>query len=269
MERPEERSSAVANYEELDALELFWQLALAANAAFKGLLAASGQSGHICSRVIPVATPLDLTVGWKSVQHQIAMSLPAETSSGDIVVIADKVVAIALGRVGPRAIIQDPDPKTVSADRLPDLANRWSVELGLQVEPHHLLLADQYGDSQVTLGADAHNTRCAELSEAITEHRNLNIDVIISDTDTGLDIRQPLIGTVTLAATPLGATAGVNLYEAMRCAVAAEFVRGHTRGIPIVVCVPAQRRRERQGVGTRRDYPGLLDARREPGIAHA
>jgi len=40
-----------------------------------------------------------------------------------------------------------------------------------------------------------------------------------------------LIGCVTIAATPLGATAGLNLYGAMRCATAAEFVRGHTRRV--------------------------------------
>src|SRR5438067_1364218 len=124
-----------------DERELFWQLALAVNAAFKGLLGASGQSGHICSRVIPVAVSLDLAAGWESVRAQIAMSLPAETASGDVVVVADKVVAVALGRLAPRAIINNPDPKTVSADRLPELARHWSDELGFIIEPHHLLLA--------------------------------------------------------------------------------------------------------------------------------
>lgn len=254
---------------EIDAVELFWQLALAVNAAFKGLLGASGQSGHICSRVIPVTTSLDLTAQWESVQYQIAMSLPDETSSGDVVVVADKIVAVALGRLAPRSIIKEPDPKTITVDRLPVLAKRWASELGFPVEPHHLLLADEYGDQQASLGADDHNKRSADLARTIGELRNLKVDVIISDTDTGLDIRQPLIGTVTLAATPLGATAGVNLYEAMRCAVAAEFARGHTRGIPIVVCVPAERRRERQNIGVPRIYPGLLDAKQEPTIAHA
>jgi hypothetical protein len=257
------------NESEADAPELFWQLALAVNAAFKGLLGASGQSGHICSRVIPVAVDLDLNAGWESVRAQIAMSLPNETSSGDVVVVADKIVAVALGRLAPRAIIRNPDPKTVSADRLPDLARHWSDELGFVIEPHHLLLADEYGDCQASLGADYHNERSADLAMAISEGRGLEVDVVISDTDTGLDIRQPLIGTVTIAATPLGATAGVNLYEAMRCAVAAEFTRGHTLGIPIVICVPAERRRAREDIGKARAYSGLLDANRETTIAHA
>lgn len=249
-----------------DPEELFWQLALAVNAAFKGMLGASGESGHICARVLPVKVVLNLAKGWQTVQEEIAMSLPEETTSGDVVVIADKIVAIALGRVGPRAMIQNPDPKTISPDRLPDLANRWSLELGFKVEPYHLLLADQYGNDLVSLGADAHNMRSAELAKVIRAHRKLSVDVIISDTDTGLDVRKPLIGTVTIAATPLGATAGVNLYEAMRCAVAAEFSRGHTRGIPVVVCIPAERRRERRKTGEARSYQGLLDAARESAI---
>lgn len=249
--------------------ELYWQLALAVNAAFKGLLGASGQSGHICSRVIPVPISLDLGKGWESVCEQIANSLPAGTSSGDVVVIADKIVAVSLGRLAPDAIITNPDPKTIPANRLPKLARRWTNELGFVIEPHHLLLADEYGDQQASLGADFHNKRSADLAMTIRTRRGLKVDVIISDTDTGLDVRQPLIGIVTIGASPLGATAGVNLYEAMRCAVAAEFTRGHTLGIPIVVCVPAERRRERQDIGKPRAYPGLLDASREGTIAHA
>jgi hypothetical protein len=119
------------------------------------------------------------------------------------------------------------------------------------------------------VGAADHNAACARLAAAITESGGKRVDVVVSDTDTGLDTRRPLIGTLTIAATPLGATAGLNLYEAMRCAVAAEFVRGHNRGIPVVLCIPAERRRGRPGVGLPRSYPGALDARREPGLTYA
>jgi F420-0:gamma-glutamyl ligase len=210
-----------------------------------------------------------LDLGWESLREQIAMSLPGETSCGDVVVIADKIVAVALGRLAPREVIKNPDPKTIPTSHLPKLARHWSNELGFVVEAHHLLLADEYGSQQASLGADYHNERSADVAETIKQLRELDVDVIISDTDTGLDVRQPLIGIVTIGATPLGATAGVNLYEAMRCAVAAEFTRGHTLGIPVVICVPAERRRARQGIGKQRAYPGLLDANREDRIAHA
>ena len=93
--------------------------------------------------------------------------------------------------------------------------------------------------------------------------KDRKVDVIISDTDTGLDVRSPLIGCITIAATPLGATAGVNLYEAMRCSTAAEFVRGHDKRIPIVICIPAERRKKRDGIGLKRSYDGALHISKE------
>ncbi|MFZ1617772.1 MAG: hypothetical protein WAT41_10525 [Flavobacteriales bacterium] len=249
--------------------DYFWQLALAVNAAFKGLLASSGQSGHICAKTLSVCQTMDLSIGWEYLMQQIIEALPEDTSSGDVIVIPDKIVAISLKRIGPRSIILEPDPKTIDAVERSALAEIWSLKLGFQVDPKHLLLADEYGEDLVTLGVDNHNQRCYELASNIKKQLGLVVDVIISDTDTGLDVREPLIGTVTIAATPLGATNGVNIYEAMRCAVAAEFVRGHSRNIPIVICIPADRRRNRKGIGDSRTYSGMLDANRETFIAHA
>jgi len=249
--------------------EWFWELALAVNAAFKGLLGSEGQSGHICGRTIPVAIELPAEEGWTAVSSKIAAALKDVVHDGDVVVLAEKLVAAALGRIGPREVILAPDPKTLPPEALNELAERWKHNLGFDIKPIHLLLADEYGEDQATLGVDDHNLRCTEMAAVIRRQLGVNVDVIISDTDTGLDTRSPLIGLVTIAATPLGATAGVNLYEAMRCAVAAEFTRGHNRRIPVVVCVPAERRRHRPMMGRARPYQGTLDARQEPHIAHA
>jgi hypothetical protein len=140
--------------------------------------------------------------------------------------------------------------------------------LGFEVDPVHLLLADEYGNDRSVLGADDHNRRSSELAAAILEVTGVHVDVVISDTDTGIDTQTFLIGTLTIAATPLGATAGVTVYEAMRCAVAAEFTRGHTRRIPVVRCVPADRRRGRARIGLARSYPGVIDAFREGGLGY-
>lgn len=247
----------------------FWELALAVNAAFKGVLGASGQSGHICARTIPIRRQLNLSQGWKAFVIEFVSALPNGLADGDVVVVADKIVALALNRVGPREIILNPDPKTVPPKQLSELARHWSLKLGFKIEPYHLLLADEHKVDLATLGGDDHNKRCADLAKAVEERRGIRVDVVISDTDTGLDIRQPIIGIVTIAATPLGATRGINLYEAMRCAVAAEFTRGHTRRIPFVICVPAKRRRNRPNIGTARAYAGILNASRETSIAHA
>lgn len=247
----------------------FWELALAVNAAFKGLLGASGQSGHICKQTIPIVINLLVENGWPSVVSAIAEAVRDRIQEGDVLVIAEKVVAAALNRLGPREVLLMPDPKTVHQDALEELASKWEETLGFPVKPIHLLLADEYGTDRATLGADDHNLRCAEVASEIQHTTGTTVDVIISDTDTGLDTRMPLIGTVTIAATPIGATAGVNLYEAMRCAVAAEFTRGHDRGIPIVICVPAERRRRRSDIGKARSYSGSLDVSKEPGVSYA
>lgn len=246
-----------------------WELALAVNATFKGLLASSGQSGHICKRVVPIETWLETSDGWQSIREHVVRTTAGQLEDGDVVVIAEKVVAASLGRFGPRELILAPDPKTIAPESLPELARRWENRLGFVIKPIHLLLADEFGVDQCTVGVDDHNMRCAELAQSFRDQAALVVDVIISDTDTGLDTRSPLIGTITIGATPIGATRGVNLYEAMRCAAAAEFTRGHDRGIPVVVCKPADRRRSRVGISEHRGYSGFLHIDHERGVAHA
>ena len=234
----------------------------------KGLLGSMGESGHICASVEPTAGEVDTSAGWPATLAGWSRTGPA-VRAGDVVVVADKVVAAGLQRIGPRTVLSDPDPKTVPAAEMPELAGRWATELGFEVTPQHLLLADEFGTDQSTLGTDDPNGRAAEIAAAIGRRGGHRVDVIVSDTDTGLDTRTPIIGTVTFGATPIGATAGVNFYEAMRCAVAAEFARGHVRQIPVVVCRPAQRRAGRPGLGEPRDYGGFLAAARETALAHA
>jgi len=252
-----------------DRPDWYWELALAVNAAFKGMLGALGESGHICASAHGCTVSLDTDNGFESLMTQVAQAVAELVGDGDVVVVADKVVAAALRRIAPRALLTNPDPKTQPAQDLADLAQVWSGELGFPVEPTHLLLADEFPGDRMTVGTDVPNIRCAELATRIRAATGRGVDVLISDTDTGLDTRTFLINTLTIGATPLGATAGVNIYEAMRCAVAAEFVRGHHRGVPVVICKPAERRRVRAGIGEARPYPGFLDARREAGLTYA
>jgi hypothetical protein len=246
----------------------FWELAIAVNAAFKGLLGSMGESGHVCARVLPVVAEIDLRPDWPAVIETLAELAAPLAVSGDTIVVPDKIVAVAQGRIGPGRILREPDPKQIDPARLSELARIYAGELGFPIEPLHLLLADEYDRDQASLGALDHNLAAAELARAIYRAGGALVDVIVSDTDTGLDVRTPLIGCVTIAATPLGATAGINLYGAMRCATAAEFVRGHTRRIPIVICQPAERCRDRDGIGQHRGYDGALHIEREKSITY-
>jgi hypothetical protein len=236
----------------------FWELAIATNAAFKGLLGSLGQSGHVCASTRALVKSLNIEIGWTALCALLAKLVDGLVDDGDTIVIADKLVAVAQGRIGPARVLSEPDPKTISHEQRASLAQRYQDELGILISPLHLLLADQYSGNRATLGALDHNQAAYDLAQSIACQCGRNVDVIVSDTDTGLDVRAPLIGCVTIGATPLGATAGLTLYEAMRCAVAAEFVRGHTRNIPVVICVPAERCRDRPRIGQVRGYPGAL-----------
>lgn len=247
----------------------YWEIAIATNAVVKGMFGAQGESGHICARTLPWELQVDCTHGLNAVVRRLSATFANELEDGDVVVIADKVVAACLDRIGPRRILTDPDPKTVGAIERVELAEFWAAELGIQIEPLHLLLADEYGTQEATVGTDDPNVRAGEIAACVRATTGRLVDVVISDTDTGIDVRAFLIGTLTLGATPLGSTNGLNLYEAMRCATAAEFVRGHKRGIPVVVCKPAERRRDRVSVGVPRGYGGFLDAHKEGGLTYA
>lgn len=247
----------------------FWELAVAVNAAFKGLLGSMGESGHICARVETPQRWLELDRGWDGLRADLIELSTEHLEDGDVVVVADKVIALSLGRITGRSVLLEPDPKTVSAERRCEIAGKLQAELGYPVSEVHLLIADEHGTDEASLGTDLPNTRAGELAADLLAATGKRVDVVISDTDTGLDVRWPLIGTLTIGATPIGATAGVNLYEAMRCAVAAEFARGHGRGMPVVICKPADRRRRRERAGQPRDYPGFLHIDHEKGLTFA
>ena len=249
-----------------------WEIAIAVNAAFKGLLGALGQSGHVCQSATGIERMIDTSAGYSAVVAQISAAVSGKVEPGDTVVVADKVMSLAQGRIGPAQILTEPDPKTVDAHTREALAERWTEMCGFPITATQLLLADEYqgpdGSLSATLGCADHNGTAFDLAQAIVSDCGVAVDVVISDTDTGLDVRAPLIGTLTICATPLGATAGLQLYECMRCACAAEFVRGHSRNIPIVICRPARRCSKRAGLGEYRGYRGMLDGSRES-LTHA
>jgi len=250
-----------------------WEIAIAVNAAVKGLLGAMGQSGHVCRRAIAVERYLDTGGGYDALCQQIADAITGIVLGGDTIVVADKVLALAQARIGPAEILTDPDPKTVNEATREALAARWSQACGLPISATHLLLADEYqgpdGVAAATLGCADHNAAARDIAQAIARRTGVVVDVVVSDTDTGLDVLAPLIGTLTIGATPLGATAGLTLYECMRCACAAEFVRGHDKGIAIVVCRPAARCAKRARLGEHRGYAGMLDRHREGALTYA
>ena len=84
-------------------------------------------------------------------------------------------------------------------------------------------LLDWPDGPMATAGVLDPNQAARDIALQIAQRLGKSCDVVISDTDTGLDIRETLINTITIGATPLGATGGLVIYECMRIANAAEF----------------------------------------------
>jgi F420-0:gamma-glutamyl ligase len=247
--------------------------ALAVNAVVKGYMGAAGQSGNITKSVIPVSAKLDCESGEEALLQEIVQSLQGcDLRNGDIVVSCEKIFAIAQGRLFPRELIEHTDPKTCDRAGRAELLRLVRAHVP-DVDDGDLICADFVtgpgGEPMATAGVRNPNEVAVRLSRLLRDSLGVSCDVVISDTDTGLDVRETLIGTITLGATPLGATAGLVLYECMRIANAAEFCRGTDRNIPLVICRPHERRVNRPGLGDFRGYHGRLDARREALTAYA
>jgi F420-0:gamma-glutamyl ligase len=248
------------------------ELYQAVNAAFKGVMGALGEGGQIAKEVIPLPCQLNPSKGMASLLDEIGSVLAdADLRDGDVVVISEKVFAIAQGRLFPLSILYAHDPKMTDRegrlDILPEVEKYVS-----DITEADLLLADALpdwpGQAMATAGIRDPNGIAYEVSQLLTKTLGVQCDVVISDTDTGAEIRENLIGCPTIGATPLGATGGLVLYECMRVAMAAEFARGSSRGIPIVICRPHERHAARTGMAKHR-YPGMLDAGRERLIGFA
>jgi F420-0:gamma-glutamyl ligase len=248
------------------------QLAQAVNAAFKGLVALDGQGGHIAKSAMPVRRRLHPEQGEPRLLDQIVAALAElELIDGDVIVVSESLFAIAQGRLFPLELLYEMDPKTMAPPQRLRLLERIREHVPDVVE-EDLVCADalpHLSPPRATAGMRDPNSAAHRLASAVRERLGPRCDVVISDTDTGLEVREPLIGCITISSTPLGATAGLILYECLRVACAAEFCRGSSRGIPIVVCRPHERRVAREKMGEPRGYRGRLDFAREGLIGYA
>jgi F420-0:gamma-glutamyl ligase len=256
--------------EEVD--EKLWSLAIATNAAFKGLLGHLGVGGSITKEIIGVEKLLYPERGYTMLQTEMTEALQEKgLVQGDIVVISEKLFAISQERIVPFSMILERDPKKINLEERKKMANEIQEMIGVPVNEVDLICSDTYttttGKVMATLGVYNPNLVAYEMAVLIKKACGVNIDVIISDTDTGVDVCRTLIGCFSIGATPLGATRGLRIYECMRAALAAEFVRGSNKGIPIVICRPIKRHEYRAGMGEFRGYDGRLNLESEDGIA--
>lgn len=254
--------------------DIIWNLAISTHSLSKGLMANMNGGGHITDRIIPIKKKLDPEKGLASLIKQICDSLNSVyLEGGEVIVVAEKLLAVSQKRLVPYTILVDPDPKKIDEKLRLELAKKYSKKYKMVITDKDLILADTYFDKKgnkfATIGARDHNRLAKKIADAIKNQYGCVVDVVISDTDTGIDIRYPILGFITIGCSPLGSTAGLTLYECMRVASAAELMRGTNKGIPIVVCKPRERNKSRPNIGSYRGYKGLLSIKKEENIAFA
>ena len=241
---------------------LLW---MASHAAFRGWQSQLGEGGHVANEVVGIPGDIAESCGLDGLLDALAQ---ADFGDGDILVIADKCVSFAFGRIFPRHFLGGQDPKFLRPEQRRDYARELSQRLGYLLSERQLLCIDFVGSDRASVSINNHNEVCAAVAAAVQQRFGKCVDVVISDSDTGVDYGYPLIGGATVGASPLGATAGLSPYEAMRVSVAAEIQRGHGKRIPVVVCRTNARNARRAKAGSARPYADTFDMSREPLIHH-
>jgi len=246
------------------------------NAVLRGMLSANGAGGGITGEVLPIRMDLQIT-SYERLLVDVASSI-GETGveSGDIIVLTSSVVALAQGRTVPfgtipkRNGVRNEIPALMTIPKLEEYARIISDSYHLSCTIKDVLLSDTFsrnGEVGLLLSPEQPNGVAFDLASRLKEERNVNCDVVIKDSDAGGTCGTIVIGHPTIVATPLGATKGLSILEAMRVAAAAEALMGKRNRIPVVLCRPANAVvRDRVGIGERRTGP-FLDATSEPFVS--
>lgn len=223
----------------------------------KGLAAALGAGSGISHTVVPVASP-EIHAGDDVLVPGVVAEVATGTD-GDIVVVASKIVSLWQGRV-----VQLPEaPDIRSKARRSALENALSRQFP-DADLRDVIMLDRgTHDGEYLLGPENPNRAASQLAARLNESTGIWVDVVITDSAAGVAKGEALIGCVTYLATAIGATAGLSLLHAQRCAAASEVVRNALPLHPFTVVRPESvRSRRRERVGEHR-YDGFLDASRE------
>lgn len=236
-------------------------LAQAASAGLHGLLDgwADGGDGLVSVRALPG----DLVTGEGLAGLAGSVGRAVAAADGDVVVLRARDVAVAQGRVAPLERFRECDPLATDAEGRTALAAGLRRDLGFAVTPDDLLTAELVAGPCLTLGVEDANQAAFEVARAVLEHGGAHVDVVLAQPDDAAAVRERPLGAFAVGSTPLGATAGLVLYECVRIATAAEACRRRQGASGAVVGRLCARRARRDGVGLHRGYPGRLDAPRE------
>ena len=225
--------------------------------ALKGFLAGLGSGSGITRSVQPISTEMitehrELFTG--QLLAAIAMSPP-----GSIVTVASKVAAIVECRVISSKSVTEAVAAGVSVADLLEVLQRTDPSFTIQ----DVIMMDHYQDDTWILGINNPNLFAHDFSSEVYKMTGARVDVVVCDSGSGRDKGKALIGCPTFMNTPVGATRGVSLVHAQRCAVVAEVIGNAKELTPFTVIAPESwRSGSREHVGEFR-YDGYLDATKE------
>jgi hypothetical protein len=224
--------------------------------ALKGMLAGFGAGNGISKLARPIEVPV-IEEGQLLLSPEL-LAVCEESSHGDVLVVASKVVALSERRI----LRFEGAPPSLSRANT-DALRRVLQEAGSAGDDRDLVMLDHIAGTTVwTVSLADPNRTAADLAEAVQFATGTWLDVVISDSGAGVVKGSMLIGCTTYVATPIGATAGLSLVQAQRCAAAAEVVRNAQERSPYVLINSDLDIRRRHDIGAFR-YGGYLDATRE------
>lgn len=225
--------------------------------ALKGLLAGVGSGSGITRSVQPIRTE-KITKHNELFGHQLLAAV-ADSPPGSIVTVASKVAAIVEGRVISSESVTQSVAMGVSVADLHSVLQTADPSLTLQ----DLIMMDHDQDDTWILGLNNPNLFAHQFSSEVYKLTGSRVDVVLCDSGSGRDKGNALIGCPTFMSTPVGATRGVSLVHAQRCAVVAEVIGNARELTPFTVISPESwRSGAREHVGGFR-YNGYLDAGKE------
>jgi len=232
------------------------------NYSLKGLTGALGRGQGITKYMQPVS----FHVREGDTIQDFVSSLVATRllEKGDVIVIPSKVTAIMENRLVYGLTIEN----YASCVKDIEYARKYLKMADKKPLTHRDLIGLDKIDPKRKLGSrypEDPNLSAHKIAKNTKKQSGFEIDVVISDSDSGGKRGIELIGCPTIIATPIGATGGLRFFYCMRLALAAEMTWNNEKDIPVLLVKPYQEYRLRERMGELR-YSGFLNADKEDDV---
>lgn len=231
------------------------------NQALKGMLAGFGYGSGPTRKCEAIEVGKKINPG-ESVITEELIDVCRRYKSGSYLIVASKIISVSENRI-------------VTIPKYPLPKRRAPLEMQKILQEHarneigEVTIKDAIGADLLETTEDNFvfsllpsnpNKTARDIAVEIRERTGITMDVIITDTSSGWKKGIEFLGIPTLLATPIGSTAGCDIYYAQRLAAMAEVARNTGKLSPyVLVEPPTVRSLTRNGCGEAREY-GFLKA---------